>query len=176
MMIRCGLTLFFFILGLIGLCCLGLVLLNKLINGTFFGNCCVADDFYTYNNYPYYGRYRTSYYDFSDMCFWFCFWNSLYGRPAQPCFGSCYGCYVGSGGGGDCNCSGGSDCGGGGNGDGMAIALLVIVVAIALIGVFFGLILMGVLGYRIFTRRLQVLKRKEIAKFQQIQNYWKIEA
>ncbi|KAG2393090.1 hypothetical protein C9374_009667 [Naegleria lovaniensis] len=169
----CGLTLFFFILGLIGLCCLGFVLLNKLVNGTFFGNCCIADDFYAYDNYPYYGRYRTSYYDFSDMCFWFCFWNSLYGRPDRSCFGGCYGCSMGSG---DCNCNGGSDCGGGGNGDGMAIALLVIVVVIAVIGVFFGLILMGVLGYRIFTRRLRVLQRKEIAKFQQIQNYWKIEA
>jgi len=179
----CGFVLFFFFLGLLGIFLMACVGLNYCINGTLFGNCFSANDYYTYENYPYYGRYRYNpYLDVSDMCFWYCFWTSLYGRPNVGCCFLCLDCcsapaHVGHAGSDmDC-CSGG--CGGGGDmdckGDGALYIIVIIVLVIAVIGVVFGFILLGILGWRIFNRRIKVLQRKEVAKTQQIQNYWPLE-
>ena len=157
---------FFFIMGMLGLCCTGIVILNKMMNDTFCGNCLTNDHYYSHNTYPYYGRRHSRR---SALYHWYCFWPSLYGRPmygsSPHCFPfGCFNCGTGFSG----NCGKCGDC----KGEGVLIVLVIIVLAVAIVGLVFGMILMGLLGYRIFSRRISVLKKKDQAKYQQIQNYW----
>ncbi|KAL9657320.1 hypothetical protein ABK040_011540 [Willaertia magna] len=192
----CGFVTFFFFVGLFGLFGFACSAINKCTTGQWLGNCCSAESsFYTYDTYPYYrSYYYNPWLDCSDMCFWYCFWCSLYGdNHVYCCFNLCTCCHgtnvggIGGIGGGDVDCcTGGScdcggcnlDCGGDSNGGGvlviLGIILLVIVLIIAFIGFIFGAIAVSYFTYKIFMRRFKVLQKKEISKRQQIQNYWPV--
>jgi len=122
---------------------------------------------YTYNTYPYYNT--PSIFDWIFFYYIFSVWTP-YPRPygcVPVCFMpmqtndlACFACLIS---GGNCNFSGG---GGGGNGGGGVLAILIgiviiVVLAVAFIGLIVGFILFSKILYDIFTRRIQIVKRKQ---------------
>jgi len=144
----CGLILFFFILGVIGIFAAFLKFLMFCLGG----NTHVEP--YSAYNYPYHYNYR---YDWFFIWYWYAIW-APYPSPYGP-----YCCYC------DlpvnCNaqlCSGNCDIGRGNDTFGgiIAIILIVIFIIIVLIGLLVGVLLLLKILYDIAQRRWVILERK----------------
>lgn len=165
----CGLLLFFFLLGVIGLFAGCTYLVYK---------CCCSNNTssysdsdnasYRYNTYPY---HSTSYYSSWDSFWFYMFWWNYSFTPYHgPGHVDC--CSSVSCSGGDCgdcsncNCSNFNIDLGNGNDSGGAVAvigviLLIVAIVMIVIGVFVGIALMTFLVAGILKRRVSIIKKRD---------------